>query len=355
MAQVGGLAINNPYALTPGSGGAPAPAAAPGGGGGLFSGQGGNPVTAALANVHPGAAPGQVAQTTTGGATGLGGTQLNAPLYVQGIQQEYGAQLANAPQAQQILTSQSQAQQQQYNDAAAAAIANAQQQNAGNQAYLQNQINSTQQGQTLSLSELAQQIRAQHQGLGAQLGAVGAGSSSAAGLGNQGLAQEQNTQRANIQQQAGASITGLQTQQGAQTADTNTLIQGYKKTAADQVATVQTNYAQLMNQLSVALNQAQGEEKARLAEFGQSLTNAANTSLTNIESQLQNNTGALLSQGAASLQQGTLPTPTGVNPITAPQVTPFNVGAGAQNTTASPAGGSLQALLQQQAHQPIGV
>lgn len=304
----------------------------------------------------PAAAP---ANANPGGGTvssGSGsGSSILTPQYLQGIEQEYGATINNAPTAQGILNSQEGAAEQQYNDAAGVAIANAQQQNTGNQAYLQNQINSTQQGQNLSLSELASQIRAQHQGLGAQLGTVGAGSSSAALLGDQGLAQEQNTQRANVQQSAGADITGLETQQKAQTADLNTLVTGYQKTAADQVATVKANYAQLMNQLAVSLNQAQGEEKARLAEFGQSLTGAANAALGNIESQLQNNTNTLLTQGTAKLSEGSLPTPTGVDPINMAQVTPFTASAGSGNATSSgaPAGGSLYSLLQQQSGQPV--
>lgn len=290
----------------------------------------------------------------TGGTTGLDGTTLNAPQYIQGIQQEYGATINNAPTAANILTSQEGAAEKQYNDTAGTAIANAQQQNNANQAVLQGQIGTTKQGQTLSLTELASQIRAQHQGLGAQLGSVGAGSSSASLLGDEGLAQEQNTSRANIQQQAGSNISNLETQEAGQTADTGTLVQGYQKTAADQVATVKENYAQLMNQLATSLNQAQGEEKARLAEFGQTLTDAANTSLNNIESQLTNNTGALLTSGAETLNQGSLPAVTQVNPVTAPQVTPFNVGANSGNATAAPAGGSLYTLLQQQSQQPVG-
>lgn len=288
-------------------------------------------------------------QQTTGG-----GSSLNQPLYVQGIQQEYGATIGNAPTAQNILNQQEQTSEQQYNDAAQVAIANAQQQNSGNQAYLENQIANTKQGQQLSLSELASQIRAQHQGLGAQLGSVGAGSSSAALLGDQGLAQEQNTQRANIQQQAGAGISSAQTQENAQNADTDTIIKGYQKTAADQVATVKANYAQLMNQLATSLSQAQGEEKARLAEFGQSLTDAANQALGTIENQLQTNTGSLLTQGASALNSQNLPTPTAVNAVNAPTVSPFIPGSNTGNATSSaPTGGSVYSLLQNQSNQPI--
>lgn len=289
----------------------------------------------------------------TGGNTGLSGTQLNAPLYVQGIQQEYGAVLNNAPKAQQILGQQENTLEQQYQHGADIAIANARQQNAGNQAVLQSQVEGTQKGQALSLSELANQIRAQHQGLGAQLGAVGAGSSSAAELGDRGLAEEQNTQRANIEQQAGSNISNLQTQAAAQGATAQTLIEGYQKTAADQIATVKANYAQLMNQLQVQLDQAQGEEKARLAEFGQSLTDAAKQSLSAIESNLSTNTNALLSQGAAKLTEGSLPTVQNVNPVSYQAPNPNSpVSSAGGNATAS--GATPYLLLRQQANQQLG-
>lgn len=290
----------------------------------------------------------------SGGGTGVGGTSLNAPLYVQGIQQEYGAVLNNAPKARQILTQQEQGLEGQYQHGADIAIANAQQQNAGNQAVLQSQIEGTKKGQALSLAELANQIRAQYQGLGAQLGAVGAGSSSARELGARGLAEEQNTQRANIEQQAGSNISNLQTQQTAQNADTNTLIEGYRKTAADQIATVKNNYAQLMNQLQVQLDQAQGEEKARLAEFGQALTDAAKQSLANIEANLSNNTNSLLTQGAAKLTEGSLPTVQNVNPISYQAPNPNSgVSPAGGNTTSTGAPGGLVPFLRDQANQPI--
>lgn len=285
---------------------------------------------------------------------GLGGSSLNAPLYVQGIQQEYGAVLNNAPKAQQILGQQEGALEGQYQHGADVAIANAQQQNAGNQAVLQSQIEGTQKGQALSLNELANQIRAQYQGLGAQLGAVGAGSSSAREAGARGLAEEQNTQRANIQQQAGSNVSNLQTQQTAQNADTNTLVEGYRKAASDQIATVKANYAQLMNSLQVQLDQAQGEEKARLAEFGQTLTDAAKQSLASIEQQLTDNTNSLLTQGVAQLNHGSLPTVQSVNPISYQAPNPnSNVSATGGNATSSGAPGGIVPFLRDQSSQPL--
>jgi hypothetical protein len=290
------------------------------------------------------------------GSTGGLGSNFNAPLYIQGIQEEYGKTIGNAPTAQNILNTGQTTAEQSANDASQAAIANAQQQNAGNQAVIHGQIDSTQKGQALSLQELANQIRAMHQGLGAQLGASGAGSSSASIMGDQGIAQEQNTQRANIQQQAGSDVTNLENQSQAQDADTQTLIEGYKKTAADQVATIKNNYSQLMLNLDNALASAQGEEKARLAEFGQHLTDAANTALGNVESELEKNTQGSLTSGMETLKQGSLPTVQNVNPITMPQlsanatVTP---GAGNTTSTGAPAGGSIYSLLQQQQQQPF--
>ena len=353
MAQIGGLTVNNPNPVL-GTGAAatgypsntaPAPTATPKVAPNAGTGS---------AAPNTGATTSSTAPGTTSTASGLGGTSLNAPLYVQGIQQEYGAVLNNAPKAQQILGQQEGALEGQYQHGADVAIANAQQQNAGNQAVLQSQIEGTQKGQTLSLAELANQIRSQYQGLGAQLGAAGAGSSSAREMGAKGLAEEQNTQRANIEQQAGSNISNLQTQQAAQNADTNTLIEGYRKTAADQIATVKANYAQLMNQLQVQLDQAQGEEKARLAEFGQSLTDAAKQSLAAIEAQLTNNTNSLLSEGTAKLTEGSLPTVQSVSPIsyTAPNPN-SSVPTTGSNTTSPGAPGGLVPFLRDQANQPI--
>lgn len=337
--QLGGLSITNPLAIS-------SPTAYP-------AYNAAAPAAPAVKAVAPTNTATQTTQTPVTPVVQATGSGINAPQYIQGIQQEYGATINNAPTAANILTGQSNAAQQQYNDAANIAIANAQQQGAGNDAILNGQESTTRQGQNLSLTELASQIRAQHQGLGAQLGSVGAGSSSAALLGDQGLAQEQNTQRANIQQQAGGNIANLETQKQAQDKNVDTLVQGYQKTASDQVATVRQNYAQLMNQLQTSLDQAQGEEKARLAEFGQTLTDAANQSLSQIEGQLKNNTNSLLTQGAASLTEGSLPTVQNVNPVSAPQVSPFTVGNNSGNATAAPSGGSIYSLLQNQAQQPI--
>lgn len=308
--------------------------------------------TPTVQNNNPGSSNTQTNNTSTTN-TGLGGGQLNAPLYVQGIQQEYGAVLNNAPKAQQILGQQEGSLESQYQHGADVAIANAQQQNTGNQAVLQSQIAGTQSGQKLSLQELANQIRAQYQGLGAQLGSVGAGSSSAAEMGSRGLAEEQNTQRANIEQQAGSNIANLQSQQKAQQSDTDTLIAGYRQTANDQMATVKANYAQLMNQLQVQLDQAQGEEKARLAEFGQTLTDAAKQSLSNIENELTNNTNSLLTQGVATMKEGSLPQVQNVNPITYTAPSPNSpVATAGGNSTSS--GAPLIPYLREQSNQPLG-
>lgn len=318
-----------------------------------------NPVNATGIS-SPAPAPTQTTNTSTNnntgttgstGFTGLAGTTLNAPAYIAGIQQEYGSQLAAAPttanEYQQALNTAIGG----YTGGAAAQGAQQQAQANSQLGQIGTQENVTRAQQNLSLSELAAQIRAQNQGLGAQLGAVGAGSSSAVDMGERGLAQEQNTNRANIQQQAAGNISNLESQKtgvNAVLAANLAAIDQWKQT---QIATVQANYAQLMTNLNTAVETAQGEEKARLAEFGQSLTGSALQSLSNINNITSSAVGNLMSQNTAAQPNLTnVPQAQAVNPISVGTISPFQITpqANTGNATANPTGGSLSALLQQQ-------
>jgi len=288
--------------------------------------------------------------TNNTGGSGTPST-FNAPGYIAGIQQEYGAQINAAPQNEAILQGQSNAAQNAVNTNTGAQEATYQTQANAQNATLQNAIGSQQNQQQLSLAELADQIRGQHSGLQAQLGAVGAGNSSAQGLGDVALAHEQNTNAANVDQQANANISGAQTQEAGVNAVLGANIKQLDLAKQNQINTITTNYAQLMQQLQVSLQTAQGEEKARLAEFGQNLTASAIQSLTAVNNSIQNNANALLTQGAqgaTGLQN--IPTAQAVNPIVTPQVSPFSPNSQPGNATASasvPTGGSLSALLNQ--------
>jgi hypothetical protein len=295
---------------------------------------------------------------TTGDSSSLTGTSFNAPGYIQGIQQEYGAQINAGPTNEALLQSGENQGIQGVNTNTAAQGNTYQAQANGEDTVLQNDISSQQNQQQLSLSELADQIRGQNQGLQAQLGAVGAGSSSANLAGQQALAHEQNTQQANIDQQANTNISGAQTQQAvignvlqANLAQLNT----YKQ---NQINAITTQYGQLQQQLATALQTAQGEEKARLAEFGQNLTGSAIQSLTDLNNQINTQVQNLQAQGAqgdtsSALQN--IPAAQAVAPITTQPLSPFTnntqPGNSSGNTTAVPGGMTLSELLQQQQQQ----
>lgn len=297
---------------------------------------------------------------TTGdtGSTGTSGTgtTFNAPGYIAGIQQEYGAQINAGPQNQAIL---SQGEQGGIN---AANTNTAQQENTyqtqanAQNATLQNAIGSQQNQQQLSLAELADQIRGQNSGLQAQLGAVGAGSSSANLAGQQALAHEQNTQTANIDQQANSNISGAQTQEAGVNAVLKANLNQLDTFKQNQINQITNQYSQLMTQLQTALQTAQGEEKARLAEFGQNLTGTAIQSLTDLNNSIQSQANSLVAQGnqqATGLQD--IPTAQAVAPITTQALSPFtnNVqpGNSSGNASAVPGGLTLSEILQQQQQQ----
>lgn len=298
----------------------------------------------------------------TGGSTGGGGGStsgtgtFNAPGYLQGIQQEYGAQINAGPQNLAILQQGQQGGVNAANTNAAAQGATYQTQANAQDATLQNAIGSQQNQQHLSLAELADQIRGQHSGLQAQLGAVGAGSSSAAGLGDQALAHEQNTQTANIDQQANSNISGAQTQIKGVDAVLQANLHQLDTFKQNQINQITNQYSQLMTQLQTSLQTAQGEEKARLAMFGQQLTGSAIQSLTNLNGQIQGQAQSLIDQGnqhATGLQD--IPQAQAVAPITTQPLSPFsnNVqpGNSSGNASAVPGGLTLSDILKQQQSQ----
>jgi hypothetical protein len=317
---------------------------------GLNNGQGQDVQATQIANPNPPA--------PTGGSAGGGGgssSTFNSPGYLQGIQQEYGAQINAGPQNLSILQQGQQGGINAANTNAAAQGATYQTQANAQDATLQNAIGSQQNQQHLSLAELADQIRGQHSGLQAQLGAVGAGSSSASGMGDQALAHEQNTQTANIDQQANSNISGAQTQIKGVDAVLGANLNQLNTFKQNQINQITNQYAQLMTQLQTSLQTAQGEEKARLAEFGQQLTGSAIQSLTNLNGQIQGQAQGLIDQGnqhATGLQD--IPQAQAVAPITTQALSPFsnNVQPGSQsNASAVPGGLTLSDILKQQQNQ----
>lgn len=295
---------------------------------------------------------------TSGSGTGLAGTTLNAPEYIAGIEQEYGSQISAAPTTQELYTQGegssigTDANGLGVTGSAADQSATVNAQADAQDNTLKTGINQTENQQQLSLAELAAQIRGQHAGLDAQLGAVGAGSSSAEGQGETALEQEQNTNAANIDQQGTAAITNANSQiQGVGEVQQANLksIQDWKNT---QITQIQNNYAIMMQNLNTAVSTAQGEEKARLAEFGQTLTNAALQSLTAINNTNSTAVSTALNQGTtAQATQQTAPVATNLPTITTSPISPFQPST-TGNATASnetvPSGGGLSSLIKQQ-------
>lgn len=291
------------------------------------------------------------------GTATIGGG-MNQADYTNGIQQQYGSAIqgytgekANAMAANPVNLQDVQN------------VFDLQKNQAQNQAS--NQINTyntqksgIQSQQQLSLAQLADMIRGQHQGLQAQLGATGAGSSSAALMGDYALAHQQNQNAAAINTQAGGNVANVnaQIQQVQNTLDP--YLQSLEGQKTQQLHNIMSNYNDLMARLESSIGQAQGEEKARLALFGQTLTQAASDSLAALNAgvaqqkqayldSINNAKSAAPGYQAPALQQAPAP-------VTAPNISPFQIGGG-NNGAAEPigAGGSLASILKQQQQSAI--
>lgn len=301
--------------------------------------------TAKPAATKPAATPATPAATTNSSNP----YDVNQPQLLAGLQQEYGTTIANA-----------QAQVPEYtaiegnmaNNANTQATQQTNDENnnytSANNAY-NTQNAATQSQQQLSLSELADQIHGQNTGLINQLGTLGAGSSSAVGTGQNALAKVQNTDRANIQEQAGAGTAEINAaQQALLTTHQSNLdqIQAYK---TNQLANIASTYGPLIQNVTAQIGTASGEERARLAEYNVTLQQQAGTALQQLDQDIQSLTSATVAksnEALSNLNVNAAPTP-----VSVPTVSPFNVGnsgtSPTANTTAAPTGGSLASLLQQ--------
>lgn len=285
---------------------------------------------------------------TTPGTYGYG---FNLPEYLAGIQQEYGGAVQRG--SQQIAQNQQYlpVQQADINRVAQGNINQASTQTAGQNAVANSYISGAQNQQALSLAELADQIRSANQGWQAQLGAQGAGFSSAAPMGQFGLAKEQNLNRANVQQQTANTINPLRTEIEANNQNLTQYQNNINAWKQQQIDSVMKNYATIQSQLEQAITQAQGEEKARLGMFGVALQNAAGSALTQIDTAVSNalaNNRVDYSAGSAQFQpnaQAGAPAA-----ITSPAVSPFQPSGTTDQGTDNMAGGSLVSILQRQAN-----
>jgi hypothetical protein len=313
-----------------------------------------SPIGAALGAAK---APVSGGGSTGGGAITSGGSStnpynINQPQLLAGLQQEYGSTIANAqaqvPEYQQI-------EQNMQNNAVTQAQQQTQDENnnytAANNAYnTQNQA--TQSQQQLSLAELADQIHGQNTGLINQLGTLGAGSSSAVGTGQNALAKVQNTDRANIQQQAGAGTAEIQAAQQSLLQQHQSNLDQIQQYKTNQLANIVGTYGPLIQNVETQIGTASGEERARLAEYDVTLQQQAGTALQQLDSDISNLTNATVAKSNEALSNLTVnPAPTAVS---VPTVSPFNVGnqGNTANTTAAPtapSGGSVYDLMNQNA------
>jgi hypothetical protein len=276
---------------------------------------------------------------------------FNAPLYIQGIQQEYGGQLASDAAQAGANTASYGVNQNLINSQAGANTNQINQQATDSLNTLQTQASGVQSGQQLSLAELADQIHGQNQALQSELGTVGAGSSSAVGTGQNALAKVQNTDRANIQEQTGTQVANINAEKQAVSDQQAQQIQALSVWKQQQLAQIMQTYQSNQNSIAGAMQTAQGEEKARLAEFGQSLTQSTSAALQAVDQTVQNTVASITayqtSQAPTISGPVALATPT---PVSAPTVSPFAVGnttGQPANTSASPTGGGVYALMNQ--------
>lgn len=329
------------------TGGAPS-ALSPQGGGVNLQGNSSSPIASSLSSGNFGPPLTQAQPLASSGGGGSSSSSgINSPEYLQGLQNEYGNQINEATNVTIPFY-------QKYMNTLQGAAANqagqqTQDENntfsAANNAYnTQNQA--TQNQAKLSLSELADQIHGQNQGLVNQLGTLGAGSSSALGTGQSALAKVQNTNRADIEQQAGANTSEISAAQ-------QSLLQQHQSNL-DQISQFKTNtlnniigyYTPLIHAAQTAARTALGEEQ-RLA--GMYHLNALTQQAAGALSNLDNTVGALTQKSLSQLNAPESLSPIKANAaptaVAAPSVSPFNVGSpSAANTTAAPTGGSLAAL-----------
>lgn len=311
-----------------------------------------NPANASGAIVvggQPAATTSPQAGAGTAATNGTSSSTFDQPQYLAGVTQEYEGQLnADSKQAQandafyntnkNLIGAQG--------DATAEGI-NQQAADSTNTLNTQEGVVGSQ--QKLSLAELADQIHGQNVALNNELGTVGAGSSSAVGTGQMALAHVQNQGSADINENAGGQVANIDAEKQAVGDQQKSQLDALEVWRQQQLTQIMQLYQQNQNSIDSAMQTAQGEEKARLAEFGVSLQTGVSAALQALDQQVQtgvtNITNYQVDNAPSIKAPVATPTPAAV---TAPTASPFNVGntGGDGNTTAAPTGGSLFALQQ---------
>lgn len=201
------------------------------------------------------------------------------------------------------------------------------------------------QGKAHSLDDLSRMIQQAHMSYNNQLGAMGAGDSSAAGLINQALAGQASKNRGNVLQNANGQLGQI----GMQQQDLQTSFeQSHRDIDAWKQSTLQdliTNFAQQRNQIRSAMQDADLSRQQQLAQYDSTLTQSVMDRLSQIESQTQQATSDLVSK----YQNAFAPANINIDPnLQQYQVAPIDAGKLAQlqmPTQLNPESGGITALL----------
>jgi hypothetical protein len=316
-----------------------------GGSGPLQGGVGGAQIqstaTPASLAIHPATTPVQQAVAQGGGTTGTG---INSPEYLQGIQQEYGSTISNAERQIPYYTNVMNTLQKNTNTQAGQQIGDENNSYTSNNNSYETQKSANNAQTNLSLAELADQIHGQNVGLINQLGTQGAGSSSAVGAGQSALAKVQNTDRANVEQNAGNNNAEISANQQSLLTQHKSNLDQISQYRTNQLQNILGTYVPLIQNINASMSQATGEEKARLAMYGQTITQQAGVALQKLDGDVNALSHAAVKQVSENLSKESVATaPTAVS---VQQLSPFTVGnTGVANTTAAPTGGSVAALM----------
>lgn len=201
---------------------------------------------------------------------------------------------------------------------------------AQGQRDLNNSANQVKENQLKSLRDIADQVRQQGMSYNNQLGAYGAGNSSAAQLINQALGASASKNRSNVMgqssQQLGDIGTRLQDLQTSYGQNMNSL-NNWKQSQLSEIA---SKYADQKRQIQLAMANADATQAQQLAQYDASLTQQAIASLGNIENMFKQQTAELNNQyqNMFAPTQYAIPqdlTQYVVNPLDPQQVTNFDM------------------------------
>ncbi len=239
---------------------------------------GGQSTISGLYNTYNGLANGSGSGGGGSGSTsGSGGLypNINVPAYNQAVIDKLNATLAGANttynQAQSFLPTQEADAQRE----AGAAINNAQTTANSRISADQQNISNTNAERQLALQQLADQIHGQYQGLLSQLGAVGAGNSSAAVMGAQALGHEQAINSANTNMNADTQNAAQQTDITTTGKNRDAYVAQQQDALKSTLDNIQSQFGQLLNQLKTQIGEATPEAQQQLAYFGGVLSKAA--------------------------------------------------------------------------------